>query len=544
VNIDSNEILILNECMFSRIFISFAIIICALFFHAHNITTVPEGLYLDETSIGINAGNIALSGVDEYEKNFPIYFEAFGEWKNPLYIYVSAGVMKLFGISDFTLRTTSVLFFGIFLFGLYLFTSLVFRNKKHRNILVYFALISASCTPWFFTISRIAFEVISQIATGIFILYFAYKYYVMNSSHFTGVWLGISLGLFLYSYSTSKLIVFGILLSLFINFFEKKYWKKHTVVSLVFIVLLLPYIYFSYTHSGALSARFELLTYLYNTDLSLLEKLGMFLKNYFSSYDISSFLLFEGDKNVRHSSGFMGQIFFVTFVLFIIGVSKIISDIVTKQVKKQTDKNIGKNISENNIENKYKLFLLLLLVGAPIAASLTTDTHHSLRLLFFGFMLFVFSLYGANCIFKKYSNHFGRIIVFIILLTATLIQSYFYFSDYFDKKNGYASRAIQWFDGNKFEEHAQIAMFSSLSKVVYLFENTHNPFYANVDFYNLKQLNEKKVTMTKKHSVIFNSECVIVPQKNIQEFRLQYKKKINEMQIQLTTDLFTTYCYQ
>jgi len=101
--------------MFSRFFISFAIIFCALFFHAYSLTTVPNGLYLDETSIGINAGNIALSGVDEYEKNFPIYFEAFGEWKNPLYIYVSAGVMKIFSISDFTLRFTSVFFFGVFL---------------------------------------------------------------------------------------------------------------------------------------------------------------------------------------------------------------------------------------------------------------------------------------------------------------------------------------------------------------------------------------------------------------------------------------------
>ena len=523
--------------------ISFCIIIISLFLHAYNLTTVPSGLYLDETSIGINAGNIALHGVDEYGKSFPLYFEAFGEWKNPLYIYVSAGIMKIFGISEFTLRFTSVFFFGIFLFGIYLFVSEIFKNTKHRNYLIYFALVSASVTPWFFTLSRVAFEVISQISTGIFVLYFLYKYYVSGlkqsvQNNIFGIFSGISLGLFLYSYSTSKLIVFGILFALFISFFEKKYWKKHLIISASFLLFLLPYLYFSYTHSGALSARFELLTYLYNSDFSVIEKISIFLKNYFASYDISNFLLFEGDKNLRHSTGFMGQIFFVTFVLFIIGVYKILSEILNTETK-----SIKSIKNRENLENiKYKLFLLILLVGAPISASLTTDLHHSLRLLFFGFIIFIFSLYGAEFIFQKYNTKIKKSMIFLLLLIPTVFQSYFYFSDYFDKNSGYAKRAILWFDGNKFEAHVQIAISSSGDKI-YVFENPNDPFYANVDFFNM-QTTEFSIIMTKKSSVISDAKCVIVPRKNIQEFQ-QKSKKYNiklKLNIKLETNLFTTYC--
>ncbi len=534
--------------------ISFALIIVALFFHSYNLTTIPSGLYLDETSIGINAGNIAQHGVDEYGKSFPLYFEAFGEWKNPLYIYVSAGIMKFFGISDFTLRVTSVFFFGIFLWGVYLFVSEIFKNTKYKNFLLYFALISASVLPWFFTLSRVAFEVISQLSTGIFVLYFLYKYYVSEKLelntyskyfiHVFGVLSGVSLGLFLYSYSTSKLIAFGIVFALFISFFEKKYWKKHCIVLASFGVFLLPYLYFSYTHSGALSARFELLTYLYNPDFSVIEKISIFLKNYFSSYDISNFLLFEGDKNLRHATGFMGQIFFVPFVLFIIGICKIVSDILNTEIKNiKNIKNIGK------LENKkYKLFLLILLLGAPIASSLTTDLHHSLRLLFFGCMIFVFSLYGADIIFQKYNrvqDHIKSFYIFLVLLFPLLFQSYFYFSDYFDTNSGYAKRAIPWFDGNKFEKHVQISLSSSGDKI--LFENPNDPFYANVDFYNM-QITESPIIMTKKSSVISTATCVIVPRKNIKEFRQVYKTSYktvkNNMKPVFVTDLFTTYCIQ
>lgn len=74
------------------------------FFHLWQISDIPKGFYVDELSIGYNALLIARTGYDEHNQFLPIFFEAFGEFKNPLYIYTVSLIYKLFGISEFGLR--------------------------------------------------------------------------------------------------------------------------------------------------------------------------------------------------------------------------------------------------------------------------------------------------------------------------------------------------------------------------------------------------------------------------------------------------------
>jgi len=69
----------------------------------------PPGFYLDECSIGFNALQIARHGVDEHGVAFPLFFEAFGEYKNPVYIYLLAAVFKATGPSNLAARRLSAL---------------------------------------------------------------------------------------------------------------------------------------------------------------------------------------------------------------------------------------------------------------------------------------------------------------------------------------------------------------------------------------------------------------------------------------------------
>lgn len=69
------------------------------FFHVWKISEIPKGFYVDELSIGYNALLIADTGRDEHKQFLPIFFKAFGEYKNPLYIYTLALIYKLFGVS-------------------------------------------------------------------------------------------------------------------------------------------------------------------------------------------------------------------------------------------------------------------------------------------------------------------------------------------------------------------------------------------------------------------------------------------------------------
>src|ERR1043165_6764096 len=59
--------------------------------------TNPPGFFLDESSIAYNAHTLSQSGRDEHGEEWPLFFRAFGEFKNPVYIYLLAGVFRLTG---------------------------------------------------------------------------------------------------------------------------------------------------------------------------------------------------------------------------------------------------------------------------------------------------------------------------------------------------------------------------------------------------------------------------------------------------------------
>src|ERR1051325_9593461 len=71
------------------------------------ITTNPPGFYIDESSIAYNAHTIARTGSDENGARWPLYFRAFGDYKNPVYIYLLAGLFRLTGPSILVARLLS-----------------------------------------------------------------------------------------------------------------------------------------------------------------------------------------------------------------------------------------------------------------------------------------------------------------------------------------------------------------------------------------------------------------------------------------------------
>lgn len=49
----------------------------------------PPGFYVDEASFGYNALSIMETGRDEHGISYPVYFKAFGEYKNPVHLQIS-----------------------------------------------------------------------------------------------------------------------------------------------------------------------------------------------------------------------------------------------------------------------------------------------------------------------------------------------------------------------------------------------------------------------------------------------------------------------
>jgi hypothetical protein len=69
----------------------------------------PPGFYIDESSISYNAHLIARTGRDEHGARLPLFFRAFGEYKNPVHVYLLAAVFTVTGPSVAAARGLSAL---------------------------------------------------------------------------------------------------------------------------------------------------------------------------------------------------------------------------------------------------------------------------------------------------------------------------------------------------------------------------------------------------------------------------------------------------
>ncbi|WP_188152055.1 ArnT family glycosyltransferase [Teredinibacter waterburyi] len=367
---------------FSRkqVLILFVALSAVFMAHLLGLETLPRGLYLDETSIGLNAASIAASGVDEYGESWPIYFRAFGEYKNPVYIYVSAAIFKVAGVSAYGLRFTSFVFYALSLvFFLLLINKLFPRNFR----VLLFALITFGFLPQLFVLSRISFEVISQatwLSASIYLLWLTFESNLNNQlsqdrikRFLYGFLTGFILGTSVYTYSTARLLSFLMFFSVLLCYFSKDNLKYLVTMVIGLAVGLIPYLIFSLEVPGSMIVRFFQISYV-DDPIPLFDKVFLFIRNY-CIYWSPNFLLMEGDTNLRHSIGYGGVIFFTTFSLAICGVASLLNCRI--------------------LQNRFSLFILLNTLFAPIAAALTEQgTPHALRSLPVGFFCALLSCYG------------------------------------------------------------------------------------------------------------------------------------------------------
>jgi len=117
----------------------------------------PPSLNWDEVSHGFNAYSLLKTGEDEWGSIFPTIFRAYGDYKLPFYIYLTAISEFLFGVNEFAVRFPSVLS-GIFsVFFTYLLVNELFRQRFGEKPAVLASLLVA-VEPWSLFLSRGAFE--------------------------------------------------------------------------------------------------------------------------------------------------------------------------------------------------------------------------------------------------------------------------------------------------------------------------------------------------------------------------------------------------
>ena len=323
----------------------------ALYIWCH--TSDPPGFYLDESSIAYNAHTIAQTGKDEHGIYFPLYFRAFGEFKNPAYIYLLAAVDRIFGPSMLLARGLSMLlgFGAAFVLGL-----LAFRISGDTRV----GLVIGALTlfdPWLFEVSGLVYEV------ALLPLLSASFLFVLYRTHTRHTWgwidcleLSIVLGLLTYTYSIGRLL--GPLLAAgLIVFITRSNWVSVLRTWVFYALTLVPLFSFIICSPNALTERFFTVSYI-RPDSTRLGTAWEFLGHYLRHLDIRHWIVPDLSSWPDHVPA-KGGILAALFILFVIGLVIALRD---------------------SLRDAWPRYLIFGFIVSIIPSALTISEFHTLRL--------------------------------------------------------------------------------------------------------------------------------------------------------------------
>jgi 4-amino-4-deoxy-L-arabinose transferase-like glycosyltransferase len=223
------------------LFIILLIFLAGTFFRLYKLGTSLSGLLVDEASYGYNAYSIVETGADEHGVLYPLVFRAFGDYKLPVYAYLTAISVKFFGMNSFAVRLPSALS-GSFL--ILIAAALIWKVTSKNVSATVFASLLTAFSPFTYILSRFGYE--SNVALLLwagsmvsFVLAIdenkkkqQYMFFVLHA---------VLLALTWYAYVAYRLTTFLFVLIMYSYLFLKqKQWKLLLVSGVTLFLLFLP----------------------------------------------------------------------------------------------------------------------------------------------------------------------------------------------------------------------------------------------------------------------------------------------------------------
>lgn len=225
------------------ILIFIAIIGVALFVRSYKIESLPVGIHVDEAGMAYDAFCLANFGVDRYLNYLPVYLINFGGGQSALYAYLAVFFIEIFGIKTFALRIPAVLVNMIAIVAVFL------MSKKHigkKSAFLITALLAIN--PWNIMASRWGLDCnllapLSMIS--LWLLFRAEKWYDY-------IFAGISIGITLYTYAISYIIlpVFLLLILIYMLYTKRISFKNIIFLGIPIFILALPLILMILVNNG------------------------------------------------------------------------------------------------------------------------------------------------------------------------------------------------------------------------------------------------------------------------------------------------------
>jgi len=139
---------------FFRILIIFFILSIGFFLRIWHIKESAANIGFDEAALGYNAYSLMLTGKDEHAFKYPISLKSFGDYKPAMYTYLTIPFIKIFGLTNLSLRMVSAISGVVLAYFVYLILGIYVKDEKYRIA----GLILAVMQPWSLHFSRVALE--------------------------------------------------------------------------------------------------------------------------------------------------------------------------------------------------------------------------------------------------------------------------------------------------------------------------------------------------------------------------------------------------
>ncbi|OGV34033.1 MAG: hypothetical protein A2020_01015 [Lentisphaerae bacterium GWF2_45_14] len=381
------------------------LLLLSVFLHLYKLGEIPSGFFCDESSIGYNAWAMALTGADEYGNKYPLFFRCFDNYHEPVMVYSIVPIIKLFGLSEFTVRLPSALFHIIASISFYFLALRYCRNR-------YIALAGAfvfSVLPWIFPVSRVMMAGYTAMLLGICIGWLFMMRAFGEKSYTWAILSAAGWAFAMYSHNCGRPVTAVILTVFTLCFYRMllKRWKIYTVFASSFFIFMAPMIIAVMRNPRILGGRFSQIA-VWNNSSGIWETLQRIISNY-CGYFSSTFLFLSGDGNLRHNSGFGGELYIFLFPLLLAGFV-----VLYTQLKK----------------NPWYAFILIGIFTYPVAAIFTIDPIHATRSINGAPFWTILCLLGADWLFQ--SRRILRSILIIISVLAAIEVS-FYMTHYFTR---------------------------------------------------------------------------------------------------------------
>lgn len=436
-------------------------------FFTFKITSIPPGLETDEGSISYNSALISNDLKDQNHRFLPFFILSSDriDWKQPVLIYFTTVLFKLFGKSIFVYKLSNVILSLTSGILLAILVNILFKNKKYA----FFSFLIYITTPIIFITTRIGNEsllpsLISSIWLLTIILYQEKTkpiYLILNA---------FSLGIGFYSFKGMRLIVpiwsiISFITIIATNWDQKKTVKKNLFNKnifgklLIFLSVILPF----YLISPILETKYP--GAVFDRRPVSINSLHEFFYYWLSNISLSSWFTTPDIGRVYTVASF-GAVFLTFMPIFIIGVI-------------------------NAVYKKDKFsYILICFILTPSLFSLAQSIKYPHRLIASIPFIIILTMYGFKYILRFLKNKPYRYIIYVIfsiLLTTNIFSFYkFYFINY-PKLNptqeAFGKYTLQYFL-NLSEISRNKKLTPYIQESIYLLEGDEHKFYNLIYFNN------------------------------------------------------------